>query len=423
MSMHTALTGLNAAQTDLAATSHNIANVSTTGFRKSRTEFADVFHTSPYTVSRTTTGSGVKVAQVAPIFTQGAILATGNRLDMAIDGPGFFATQTAENAPGVTPELRFTRAGAFGMNADGTIRNAAGHQLLGWPVSTTGQALSEAMGDAAALRVPLSSGTAGQTRAIALQLRLPTDPAMIGAQAAVPPAAPFDPADATTWAHRTPVPAFDETGTPIEADAYFVRQANPDAISDITRYEIHLFRAGQPLNAAAPAEIAFDGDGLPVAGTETHVFGPAGQSITLNLGGSALADAPFEVTRANHDGTTVSPLTTLDVDNQGTIWAVYGSDNRIATGKLALVNFANPQGLRIIGNADFVATADSGQPVSGTPGSAGFGLLQSGALERANVDLTDELVNLISAQRNYQASAKALETSASMMQTVMNIRT
>lgn len=423
MSMHTALTGLNAAQTDLSATSHNIANVATTGFRKSRTEFSDVFNVSPYTVSRTTTGSGVQVARVAPSFTQGSIQATGNRLDMAIEGPGLFALQTPETTPGVAPEFRYSRAGAFGMQADGTIVNASGHRVLGFPVSTTGQALSESMADAAAIRVPLSFGTAAATSAIRLDVALPTDPGMAGSQAAVPPAAAFDRADPTSWAHRTAVPVFDDNGNPVEAEAYFIRTADPDAASPLTRYEMRLFRGDQELVADPAATVDFDASGVPVPGTANLAFGPADARISVDLSGSALTDAPFSVTRATHDGTTLSPLTTLDVDDRGTIWAVYGADSRIATGKLALVNFANPQGLRIVGNASFTATAESGVPQAGAPGSAGFGLLRSGALEKANVDLTEELVNLITAQRNYQASAKALETSAGMMQTVMNIRT
>lgn len=132
MSMYTALSGINAAQTDIAATSHNIANVATTGFKSSRAEFADIFSSSPMSVSRTAVGAGVQVARTAQQFTQGNVSATGNVLDLAIEGSGFFAIRTAV---GNSTETQYTRAGAFSRDATGTIVNAGGSAILGWPVS------------------------------------------------------------------------------------------------------------------------------------------------------------------------------------------------------------------------------------------------------------------------------------------------
>lgn len=422
MSMHTALSGLTAAQTDIAATSHNIANVGTVGFRGSRTEFADIYNQSPFSVSRTTVGSGTQVTRVAQDFSQGSIIGTGNRLDLAIEGAGFFALKPVSTTQGTTAETLYSRAGAFGLSADGMITNASGQQLLGWPVATNGQALSEALGTAVPMQIPLSMGRPARTENLSLSLNLPTDPAMAGAQDAVPPTAAFSADDPSTWAHRTSVPMFDDEGRSVEAELYLVRIANPSATSTDTIYEAHLMRDGVALAPDGLSTLTLGADGAVSPGTGVLSFTGAEGTVSVDLADTTLRNAPFEVRGAAHDGETLTQLTTLDIDAEGTVWAVYGAEERVAQGKLLLVNFANPGGLRVMGSATFAATSDSGMPLAGSPGGSGFGLLRSGALEKANVDLTEELVNLITAQRNYQASAKAMETSSTMMQTIMNLR-
>lgn len=421
MSMNTALSGLTAAQSDIAATSHNIANVSTIGFRASRAEFADVFSQSPQSLTGTRVGSGTQVTRIAQDFSQGSVVGTGKTLDIAIEGPGFFALRAGTTANGADGAMMFSRAGAFGMTADGVIVNAANQQLLGWPTSATGEALSGATTAAVPFRVPFSMGTPVATTAITAGLRLPTDPAMSGAQAAVPPA-PFDPADPTTFAHRSQVPVFDGTGMPVETEIFLVRQSNPDMATPETVYSVQLMRDGVMMTPDAGNTLTFGADGAPLPTTGSLSFsGPTGP-LSLDLTGSRLQDAPFQVEQIAHDGRNINQLSTLEVDSRGTVWATYGAEERVAQGRFMLVNFANPGGLRVMGNAAFTASGDSGEPIAGAPGSAGFGQLRSGALEKANVDLTEELVDLISAQRNYQASAKALETSAAMTQTIMNMR-
>ena len=421
MSINTALSGLSAAQKDISVTSHNIANVNTTGFRGSRAEFADIFTQSPFSVARTTAGSGTQIARVAQDFSQGSVLGTGNRLDLAIEGPGFFALRTESTAPGTQNETVYSRAGAFGMSADGYIVNSSGQQLLGWPVAQNGQVLSQALPAAVPLQVPLAMGEPVATSMISLDLRLPADPALAGAQATIPPAAPFDAAKPETWAHRTQVPVFDDKGRAVEAEVYLVRLSNPTAESPQTEYAVHLLRDGVPLVATDSNSVTFGSDGL-MQTASAITFDSLDGEYALNIGASRVTDAPFSVANAAHNGTTVSQLTTLDIDEEGTVWATYGADARVARGKLLLVNFPNPGALRPMGAASFGATTDAGDPIAGSPGGTGFGRLRSGALEMANVDLTEELVNLITAQRNYQANAKSMETSSQMMQTIMNMR-
>lgn len=422
MSMSTALSGLKAAQAEISATAHNISNVGTVGFRSSRVEFGDVFSSSPFSTQRTAIGSGVQVQRVAQNFTQGNVVTTGNLLDIAIEGQGFFAIRPVGDPNSTSSETKFSRAGAFTMDVAGNVVNASGDALLAWPVGNDGMPLTYDLSQAKPLTVPLEMGEPVATSTIRLDVNLPSDNAMLGAQSAVPPAAAFNSDDATAYARRTAVPVYGPDGKPVEAEAYFIKIASPDATSQNTVYELRLLVDGTEIPAADPANptrVTFNASGHITDG-ETLSFGDAG--LTVDLTGSALTDKPFSVASASHNGAAAGRLTNLELDGTGAVWATYGTSGRMAMGQIVLANFTNPQGLKVQGKATFAATSDSGAPMTGMPGTAGFGLLRSGALERSNVELTEELVNLISAQRNYQASAKAMETSTSLMQTIMNIR-
>ncbi len=165
----------------------------------------------------------------------------------------------------------------------------------------------------------------------------------------------------------------------------------------------------------------------PKEGVQYSPFDPSNGSDLLNLTVdygkfSTQYSAPFSVLSLSQDGYPSGQLDGLDIDSAGVVRANYTNGTQVALGKLMMANFANPNGLKQIGNANFVATTNSGTPSLGEAGADGFGTIQGGALERANVDLTEELVNLITAQRNFQANAKAIETSSSLTQTIINIR-
>ena len=287
MSMSTALSGLMAAQTEISATSHNIANVGTVGFRSSRVEFADVFSSSPMANQRTAVGSGVTVQRVAQDYSQGNVVTTGNLLDMAIEGQGFFAIRMAPNGNVPGGETRFTRSGAFNMNATGGVVNASGDALLGWPVAMDGTALTNQLGQAVPLTIPPIMGAPTASTEVQLQVDLPSDNGMLGQQV-FPPVAPFDATDPTTYATRTPVPLFGPAGTPVEAEAYFIKISGPDPITADTVYEVRMMVDGQeflPTDPLILPQVTFNGAGDITAGGALD-FGPAG--LTLNLGGSQL---------------------------------------------------------------------------------------------------------------------------------------
>lgn len=418
MSFLTALSGLNAAQSSISTTSNNIANAGTIGFHGSRSEFADIYTSSPYSNPRTQIGSGVQLASVSRSFAQGSVTVTANTLDLALQGPGFFRLQSElEGGQAV-----YTRAGAFGLNADGHVVTSGDRYLTAYPTAENGALLDTLRPQP--LRVPMTRGEPTATGTLSVTLGFPAaTPA--GGQAAVPPVAGFDPADGSTFAFATPVNILDETGQPRDAMLHFVQTAAPDAANPLTTYSVHMVVDGMEMPTAdgAPATVSFDSDGLPAGGTLAPLGFTIGmQPLSVNLDGSALGMGAFAVRAMDQDGTVPRSLSGLEIDEGGTVWASYGGSEAVALGRIAVANFTNPAGLKSIGGAGYTQTRDSGPAAMGEAAINGFGSVRSGALEQANVDLTEELVNLITAQRNYQASAKALEANQTLSQTIMNMR-
>lgn len=418
MSMYTALSGISAAQHDIATTSHNIANVATNGYKSSRAEFADMFSSSPLAVARTATGSGVQVAGSSQSFTQGNLTSTGSVLDLAIEGSGFFAVRSTV---GQSTETQYTRAGAFHRDVNGTVVNAAGAALIGMPVAQDGSPLSNNPDDGFEIVVPALRGEPVATTEIGVGASFPEDATAIGQQSAVPPTATFSPDDPTSYAYSTPVTVMSEDGTPLNVQVYFIKNKNSDFADPSSSWEAKLVMDGNVLNSTAPATINFNMAGQPDA-VNLGSFDILGNAVQLDLGKSVVAKEPFRIQTASNNGVSPASLYSLNVDATGTVYGTYSNGESVAIAKVFLADFPNAQGLRQVGGTALTMTPQSGQPILGIPGSTGFGLLRSGALERSNVDLTAELVNLITAQRNYQASAKAMETSSSLSQTILNMR-
>lgn len=418
MSVNIAVTGLNAAQTDIANTSNNIANVGTIGYRASHTEFGDMYTSSPYVDPSTTVGSGTELLSVRQDFSQGTVTNTGNTLDMALQGAGFFVMQT--DLQGGTDI--YTRAGAFGLNSDGYVVDSGGNFLMSYPVAQNGEVLSMDSSALQPVSIPLQSGTATATSAIDMSVNLSTTNS--GAQDAVPPTAAFDFNDPTTYAASSPINVLDDDGGSLDAMVYYVKNAEPDGVNQETTYTAYLVVEDEILMPANPtdAELTFDQFGVQLTGNAPVDYSSANFQLTVDMSDSGLQQGATTIVSYSENGEQVKGLSGLEIDNNGVIWASYGDDLPVAVAQVALANFSNPQGLKPVGSADFIMSSDSGMPVMGQAGRAGFGELRSSALESSNVDLTEELVNLISAQRNYQASAKALETSSGLAQNIINIR-
>lgn len=453
MSFNVALSGLNAAQKDLDVTSNNIANVNTTGFKESRTEFVDVFASSLLASGKTKAGDGVLTADVAQQFSQGSIQFTNNALDLAVTGNGFFAT-----VPGIDSlEVSYTRAGEFKLNSENFVVNSSGGHLLGFPVNSDGSSASVSLSTTEPIRIPTASGAPQASSEVDLRMNLPAGDVQ-------PAGAPgnFDINDPLTYNHSTSVTVFDSLGDSHIMTYYFVKTA--------TANEWNMFTAvdGTPVNIADPGGLA---NALPVGGDvsgpltvtgallrfdssgDYEVQSPTpgeGGIITEALGAGILSNGAepsqtvaidfnidengpnaneptqfasnFEVTALDQNGLAVGRLTGLDIGADGLVRATYSNGTSEPLARIALVNFANEQGLTQIGGTSWKESISSGSPLAGEATTGTFGTINSSALEQSNVNLTSELIDLISAQRNFQANSRSLEVDNQLNQTILQIR-
>ncbi|NTS65242.1 flagellar hook protein FlgE [Sphingomonas sp. HHU CXW] len=415
MSFYTSLSGLQAAQTDLSTISHNLANVSTNGFKKSRSEFADVMASNFTSDPRRMVGSGAVLQQNRQQFSEGSLLTTGNSLDLTVAGDGFFAVRM----PNAVGTQAYTRNGSFSVDPNRFITDSQGSRLQAYAVETDGTVpANSAVGD---VRIPLNSGEAVATGSVTLQMKLNA--------AATQIAGNFNAADASTYNTATSSSIIDAAGNTTTLTNYFVKDA-PNDPSGATSWTMYSYAAGAPLNNGNGTKVTFDGDGnmtapigaFALSTTPAGTAGAAQQTISLDLTGSTAAKQPFAVVSRSQDGRAKGEFSGVAVDESGIITASYSNGDSVKLGKVALANFVNPTGLKQNGGNYWTTTGLSGQATMGTSNENGFGKLMSGTIEGSNVDITEELVNLIAAQRNFQANSKALDTASQISQTIFNIR-
>lgn len=405
MPFRIALSGLNAATADLTVTANNVANSATTGFKSSRAQFAELFSVSPQGVSSLATGSGVRVSQVAQQFSQGNIDFTDNSLDLAVSGQGFFVLSDGG-------ALAYTRAGAFQIDRDGYVVNSRAQRLQVFAPTPSGGFNTGALAD---LQLVTSESAPQASSNAELVFNLP-------ANAAQPAAAPFDAADPDTYNNATSITLYDSLGAAHTATVYFVKTAQPN------EWETQLYVDGTAVGGMQTLQYSDTGTlTAPVGGqlvypAYTPATGAAAMNLTFDFGDSTQYGAGFAVNSVIQDGFTTGRLIGIDIDSTGVVQARYTNGRSLPLGQVALANFANPQGMQQLGDTNWAETFASGQALRGQAGSASFGLIQSGALEASNVDVTEQLVNMITAQRNFQANAQMISTSDAITQTIINIR-
>jgi flagellar hook protein FlgE len=420
MSFNTSLTGLNAATADLNVKSNNIANVNTSGFKGARAEFADVYAISAFGSSNTAIGSGVVMNNVAQQFKQGNLEFTDNSLDLGISGSGFFAL-----APNQTSgEIIYTRAGAFGIDNEGYVVNSAGQYLRAFPVNPNGTVSATSMSSSTALLLPNNAGTPQATSAVALSTNLPSTASAI--------AGAIDPTDPTTYSNSTSATVYDSLGNEHIFTTYYQKTATANQWN-VDVYIDEPAGSQTRVSPVTPTTLIFD----PASGGALHTTSPTSislsitalasgatvpQAVTMSVVGTTQNSGAFAVSALTQDGFTTGRLSGVDISDSGLVRATYTNGQSTPLGKIALANFANPQGLKQIGNTAWEETLDSGPVLAGEAGTGSFGLIQSGSLESSNVDLTKELVGLITAQRNFQANSKAIETNNAITQTIINLR-
>ena len=405
MSFRIALSGLNAASSHLDITAHNIANVNTTGFKSSRASFADVYATSNNDVTATTPGAGVRLNTITQQFSQGNIDFTDNNLDLAISGEGFF---TMQGASGVT----YTRAGSFSVDRDGNVVNSNLERLQVFPATANG---GFATGSLADLKLQITENPPQQTSRTEIGLNLP-------ANAPVPTATPFDPTLPSSYNHATSMTVFDSLGTSHTATMYFVKDATAN------NWNQHLYVDDNPVGAANA--LTFDNAGVltsPASGLVTYPpydpgTGAADLNLSFNYTDTTQYGQEFSVNSLKQDGFTTGRMTGIEVSGTGVVSARFTNGQSSQLGKVAMAIFSNPNGLQQQGDTSWAETFTSGGPRLGEAGTSNFGLLQAGALEGSNVDLTAQLVEMITAQRNFQANTQMISTSDQVTQAIINIR-
>ena len=405
MPFRIALSGLNAAQADLNVTANNIANTSTNGFKGSRTEFADLFAVSLQGVSSNQSGNGVRVASVAQQFAQGNIEFTDSNLDLAISGQGMFVL--SDNGA-----LSYTRAGAFQMNRDGYVVNSQGQRLQVYPPLAAGGFNTGGLGD---LRLATTDSAPQATSNVNYTLNLPGN-------ATVPTVTPFDPNNPNTFNHATSLTLFDSLGATHTGTMYFTKTATAN------QWDARLYIDGTAVGGAQTLQYSNAGiltapaGGLLTFPAFTPTTGAAAMNVSVNLADSTQYGSNFAVNAVTQDGYTTGRLIGIDISDTGVVNARFTNGNATPLGQIAVANFSNPQGLQQLGSTQWAETFASGQALRGQAGNSGFGLVQSGALESANVDVTEQLVNMITAQRNFQANAQMISTADQITQTIINMR-
>ena len=410
MAFTTALSGVNAAQSDLDVISNNIANSSTTGFKTARAEFGDVYAQSLLGTTTPTPGQGVKVTGITQQFSQGDLEFTDNALDVAINGDGFFQVKDA----GV---VEYTRAGAFKIDKDGFLSNVSGARVQGFQVDSATGKVTGTVGDIqtqAALLAPKATTTAVIT-------------GNLDARGADDLAA-FDVANPATYNATTSMAIFDSQGNSRTLDIYFKRTSDANNTFDVfTRID------GADTNGAATAVIT----ALPF--TTAGAYNPTGtkgdQAITLaaangvaiinvqlDLTGLTQFGSNFAINTATQNGYSAGQLSSIEVSDVGLVSARYSNGISASMGQFALADFGNVNGLQPVGSTNWIETFKSGQPVLNKAGDNALGLIQGFALEQSNVAITQELVDLIVAQRNFQANAQVVQAEDAITQTIINMR-
>ncbi|MDH3762169.1 MAG: flagellar hook protein FlgE [Gammaproteobacteria bacterium] len=440
MSFNTALSGLQAATVDLSVTSNNIANVATTGFKGSRAEFGDIFEISPFGSTPTAVGSGVKVTSVSQQFDQGNLKFTDASLDMAVSGQGFFVTNKALTGS----DISYTRAGQFRADNQGYITNSTGSYLQAFPVDANGNVTSTSLNTTVPIQLPASTGAPQASTEVEVGVNLNAS------STAVDPAL-FDPTASNTYTHSTSTTVYDSLGSSHVLSYYFVHDlpgSATNAANDPNQWLAFTYLDGAEVDinggttvnhfnggvavAQDAAILNFNTDGslntlTPALSQNAAVAltnGAAPLTITHDFANNNTTQyaTGFSVSTLSTDGYATGRLTGLDIAEDGLMRATFSNGTTQPLGQIAMADFPNAQGLRSLGDSAWRETIDSGAVITGSAGTGRFGLIQSGALETSNVDLTQQLVNLITAQRNFQANARSIETSNAITDTVIQIR-
>ena len=418
MAFQQGLSGLNAASAGLDVIGNNIANANTVGFKSAQAQFADVYANS-LLGGGNAVGLGTQVVTVAQQFSQGNVTSSSNPLDVAINGSGFF--RMSDNGT-----LSYSRNGQFQLDKAGYVVNATGISLTGFPVDANGQIVPSSP-------IPLQIQTGDIAPRVSSTMNATLN---LDARLVPPLSAPFDPADPTSYNNSTSLTLFDTLGNPHLLSMYFVKTAisnewdtyvtadgTPAANVDLgAGVAVQLdFTTSGVLTTAMPIPVTIDLDAVAVSlGTVNGAATPL--TVAMDFGATTQFGSNFGVNSLAQNGFTSGRLSGLAVSQDGIIKGRYSNGQSRNIGQIVLANFNNAQGLKPLGSNQWAESSDSGPAAVGAPNTGSLGVLQASSVEDSNVDLTAELVNMITMQRAYQANAQTIKTQDAVLQTLVNLR-
>jgi len=408
MSLNTALSGLMGAQDGLNVAANDLANASTVGFKSGSALFRDIYPAS----SGNAPGQGVSQQAIEQNFSQGTLDTTGNPLDLAVQGNGFFVvSKNGQNY--------YTRDGAFQLSPSGQMQNASGMAVLGMSTGANGAAT----GALGTLTVP----TAGQTGKATANVGLS---AALNAADSVA-TTPFNTGNPATYDETTSVVAYDSLGNANHVQLYFARSSVSSASGTLPgSWTVY----AQPQNAngssvGSPQNLTtlkFTSTGTLASGGAATLAvnwgnGASPSNIAFNLAGTTLAAQPFAVNGLTNDGYGPGQFNGVSVGGNGTVSATYSNGQKKSIGAVGLASFVNNQGLLPVSGNLYASSVTSGQPVVNVPGAGVNGSIVSGSLEQSNVQTSNELVTLLRFQEAYQANTSVLQTDQQDMQKLLTL--
>ena len=403
MGFSQAISGMNAASKQLDVIGNNIANSATVGFKSASISFADIYAGSKV-------GMGVKVASVLQNFNDGTTTSTNNSLDVAISGNGFFRLVDSSG------QIYYTRNGQFQLDAERNIVSADGLKLTGYLATGTPPQIQQGAAPGP-LKISQEMLNASATSKASLQTNL-------NSNSKVPEKQPINATDADTFNYSTTITTYDSLGNQRNVQLFYVKTAD-------NQWDVHYLDNSDP-NATLQTlgKMEFDSSGKLISDPEMTINlnglnGSADNTFTLSLASSTQQNMGKELGSVKTpivDGYAAGDLVGYSINDDGTIYGVYSNQQTMLLGQIAMADFANVNGLESAGNNNWRSTLNSGAEVLGSANSGTFGSLASGAVESSNVDMSQELVNMIVAQRNYQSNSQTIKTQDQILNTLVNLR-
>ncbi len=410
MSLQTELSGLQAAQSNIDTIGNNVANVNTVGFKSFSTQLSDQFSNSlSDAMGGPVPGDGVSLTGLSQLFSEGALQQTGNPLDVAVNGSGFYQVLTSSG-------IAYTRDGSFQISNNGFLVAADGSKVQGFPTSGSSGALSS-------IQIDTGSVPAAATSALTFNVNLPTADNAINTVTT-----PFSLANANSYNESTTTTVYDSLGEGLTITSYFTRvsgSGTPDKWA--THYQV-TDPTGKFVASGAGPTLSFNSSGQLTAGSGSIgpigglTDGAAALNITLNFKGTTLSSSGFGVASITNNGNSGGQFSGIAIQADGQVIGQYTNGSTEVFGTIALANFSNLEGLQPLSQNNWQATTESGPPSVGTPTNTGFGALESGSLEGSNVDLSSQLVDLIVAQQAYQANVEGIQTDQQDVQRLLTIQ-